>query len=223
VVNFTPRPLYPQGRSSWFPLDRRLGARFTTLWRSENHINTKTDADALNRHRRRFCVRRRVYHIYHGQRRQYDGKCACVYDVCSVKNKIENKTNLAECNSNLTWPKLAQTLQNSTLDKVVYREVHVIKMREGMRSIRRTLRGPSVLLKTQRNCTVLFRTRFTTIWRSEIHIGLKVDADVGFFGVRYVMSVKDSEGNMPRSAHASTTYGMWRIKSKTPAIAIDNT
>jgi hypothetical protein len=33
----------------------------------------------------------------------------------------------------------------------------------------------------------------------------------------------DSEGSMLVSAHASTTYGMWRIKSKTQAIATDNT
>jgi hypothetical protein len=25
VVNFTPRPLYPQGNRPWYPLDRRLG------------------------------------------------------------------------------------------------------------------------------------------------------------------------------------------------------
>jgi hypothetical protein len=25
VVNFTPRPLYPQRKSPWYPLDRRLG------------------------------------------------------------------------------------------------------------------------------------------------------------------------------------------------------
>jgi hypothetical protein len=35
-------------------------------------------------------------------------------------------------------------------------------------------------------------------------------------------TVKDSEGNMLGSAHASTTYGMLRIKSKTEAIATDN-
>jgi hypothetical protein len=42
-------------------------------------------------------------------------------------------------------------------------------------------------------------------------MSLKVDADagVGFFsGVQYIISVKDSEGNMLGSAHASTTYGM---------------
>jgi hypothetical protein len=25
VVSFTPRPLYPQGKTPWYPLDRRLG------------------------------------------------------------------------------------------------------------------------------------------------------------------------------------------------------
>jgi hypothetical protein len=25
VVSFTPRPLYPQGKNPWYPLDRRLG------------------------------------------------------------------------------------------------------------------------------------------------------------------------------------------------------
>jgi hypothetical protein len=66
-----------------------------------------------------------------------------------------------------------------------------------------------VLLKTQRNRAVLFQTRFTTIWRSKIHIGLKLDDDagVGFFDVQYIMSVKDSEGNMLGSARASTTQG----------------
>jgi len=46
-----------------------------------------------------------------------------------------------------------------------------------MRNIRRAFREPSVLPKTQRNSTVLFRTRFTTIWRRKIHISRKVEAD----------------------------------------------
>jgi hypothetical protein len=46
-----------------------------------------------------------------------------------------------------------------------------------MRSIRRKLRGLSVLPKTQRNRAVLLRTRSTMLWRSEIHINLKIDAD----------------------------------------------
>jgi len=49
-------------------------------------------------------------------------------------------------------------------------------MKECMRSVLGTMRWPSVQRKSQRNRAVLFRTRFT-IWRSEIHISLKVDAD----------------------------------------------
>jgi hypothetical protein len=44
-----------------------LRKRFTMLWRSEIHINLKTDADALNRRWRRFCVVHKMYHIYQGQ------------------------------------------------------------------------------------------------------------------------------------------------------------
>jgi hypothetical protein len=46
-----------------------------------------------------------------------------------------------------------------------------------MRSMRRTLRRPSLLPKSERNRAVLLRTRFTTLWKSEIHINLKFDAD----------------------------------------------
>jgi hypothetical protein len=79
-----------------------LRTRYKTLWRSEIHTNLKIDADALNRRQRRFCVRRTMYHIYPGQRRQDTVKCACVYGISSVKNKIENETNLTDCISNLT-------------------------------------------------------------------------------------------------------------------------
>jgi hypothetical protein len=64
---------------------------FRTLWRSEIRINLKIDADALNRRRRRFCVRRSIYHIYQRHRRQYVDKCAGVYGICILKNKIENQ------------------------------------------------------------------------------------------------------------------------------------
>jgi hypothetical protein len=78
-----------------------LRTRFTTLRRSEIHLTLKIDADALNRRRRRFGVRRKIYHIYQGP----DAvccKCACVYGIYSVKNKIENETNVTDCTFNLT-------------------------------------------------------------------------------------------------------------------------
>jgi hypothetical protein len=31
VISFTPRPLYPQGKSPWYPFDRRLGIYITTI------------------------------------------------------------------------------------------------------------------------------------------------------------------------------------------------
>jgi hypothetical protein len=46
-----------------------------------------------------------------------------------------------------------------------------------MRSIRQNLRRPFFQPKTQRNRAVLLRTLFTTLWRSEIRINLKIDAD----------------------------------------------
>jgi ribosomal protein S27AE len=66
------------------------------LWISEIHINLKIDADALNRRRRRFCGRCTKYHIDQGQWRHYAGKCASVYGICIVKNKIENETNFTD-------------------------------------------------------------------------------------------------------------------------------
>jgi hypothetical protein len=44
-----------------------------------------------------------VQYITHEvQQRQFSGKWACVYDVSSVKNKIENETDLTDYTSNLT-------------------------------------------------------------------------------------------------------------------------
>jgi hypothetical protein len=42
-----------------------LRTRFTKLWRSEININLKIETQ--KRRRRRFCVRRTIYHVYQGQ------------------------------------------------------------------------------------------------------------------------------------------------------------
>jgi len=47
-------------------------------------MNSKIDAEDLNRRRRRFYARRNIYHIYQGQWGQYAGKCVCAYGICSV-------------------------------------------------------------------------------------------------------------------------------------------
>jgi hypothetical protein len=96
VVSFTSRPPYSRDKDETHPFlsnsislcttenttDSRNSVTntFQTSWRSEININLKTDADALNRRRRRFCVCRKMCHIYQGQRKQHAGKCACVYN-----------------------------------------------------------------------------------------------------------------------------------------------
>jgi hypothetical protein len=87
--------------------------------------------------------------------------------------------------------------------------------------ILRTLKDTSEVTKTQRNYEVLLLTRFKTLWRSGIRINLKIDANVGVAfvsGVRYMVSINDSEGSMLISAHASTVYAVRRMKSKTKHI-----
>jgi hypothetical protein len=90
----------------------------------------------------------------------------------------------------------------------------VIKVREGMRSIRRTLRRPSLLPKSQWNRSVLLRSRYTTLWRSEIHINENIDADAGVpfvSTVQCIIPTHDSEGSMLVSGRASTVYAVGRI------------
>jgi hypothetical protein len=41
VVSFTPRPLYPQGKSLWYPLDRRLGVFQSRSGRGGEEINSQ--------------------------------------------------------------------------------------------------------------------------------------------------------------------------------------
>jgi len=44
-------------------------------------------------------------------------------------------------------------------------------------SMHRIIPRTIALQKAQRNHAVLFRTRITTLWRTEIHIDLLIDAD----------------------------------------------
>jgi hypothetical protein len=93
-----------------------------------------------------------------------------------------------------------------------------------MRSIRRTLKRPSLLPKTQRNHAVLLRIRFTTLWRSEIHKNLKIDADAPnrrqrLFCVRrsmYHISPRERRQDAGKSARV---YGICNVKNK---IEIEN-
>jgi hypothetical protein len=41
VVSFTPRLLYPQGKSTWYPLDRRLGGPQSRSGHGDEEKNSK--------------------------------------------------------------------------------------------------------------------------------------------------------------------------------------
>jgi hypothetical protein len=205
----------------------RLRTRIKTLCTSEIHMHLKIDADALNRRWRRFCFRRTIY-IYQRQWRQCAGKSACVYVICSVKNKIEDQTNLAHSASTYltqTHAKLSKlNLGEGIIQEVlihIYIYIWESYAQNHMRSIRRTTKRPSVLSKTQRNRAVILRTRIKTLWTSEIHINLKIDDGVAFVSVvQYIIPIKVSEGCVLVSAHASTLYAVWRIKSKPKQILL---
>jgi hypothetical protein len=87
--------------------------------------------------------------------------------------------------------------------------------------MRRIIRRTVCTAESTTDLAVLFRTRFKTLWRSEICINLKIDADasVAFAsGAQYIISIRESEGSMLVSAHTPTVYAVGRIKSKTKQI-----
>jgi hypothetical protein len=58
VVGFMPRPLYPQGKIPWYPLDTRLGGPQSRSGRSDDEKNSR-DWEGLElngTHRLLFCV-----------------------------------------------------------------------------------------------------------------------------------------------------------------------
>jgi hypothetical protein len=49
VVSFTPRPIYPQGKGPWFPLDRRLGGPQSRSGRGGEDKNSSPYLDSNSR------------------------------------------------------------------------------------------------------------------------------------------------------------------------------
>jgi hypothetical protein len=56
------------------------------------------------------------------------------------------------------------------------------------------------------------------LWRSKIHINLKIDAGVVVSAVKYILTIKGREGRILLSSNAFTVYAVSRIKSKTKQI-----
>jgi hypothetical protein len=49
------------------------------------------------------------------------------------------------------------------------------------------------------------------LWRNEIHVGLKIEADASVVfvsGEQYIISIKESDGTVLASAHAFVTYAI---------------
>jgi hypothetical protein len=129
-----------------------------------NVIQKQNPYLSKNQRRRRFCV---CPEIYQGQRRQYAGKCACVYGVCRVKNKIENETSLTDCASNPTQPNLNSPTPLNTI----------------------TICTTENTMESRSSITNMFQT----LPRSEIYIDLEIDAGVAFVSaLQYIISIKNS-------------------------------
>jgi hypothetical protein len=163
VVSFTPRSLYRQGKSPWYPLDRRFGGPHSRSGRGgkEKSSQPQPGLDPYNPDRPA-----RSPALYW-----------LSYHICQYTERL-----------------------------------HVIKMREGMRSIRLKLRRPSIPSEPQLNRAVLFRTRFTTIWRSGIHISLNDDADA-FNRRRHRFLLRCTIHHICQG-HWAWVYDIWNVKNK---------
>jgi hypothetical protein len=75
VVSFTPQPLYPQGKSPWYPLDRRLGGPQSRSGRGDEAKNSQPPPgiEPLNPDRpaRSPALYRLSYHGSYLQRHKY--------------------------------------------------------------------------------------------------------------------------------------------------------
>jgi hypothetical protein len=75
---------------------------FQNIEEKRNPYRSKNLRRRLEPTTRRFYIHHTIYHVDQGRWKQYVGKSACVYGICSAKNKIENETNITNCASNLT-------------------------------------------------------------------------------------------------------------------------
>jgi hypothetical protein len=63
VVSFTPRPLYPQGKRPWYPLDRKLGGPQSRSGRGGEEKNSQPPPGIEPYHYLSFFNQERVYRL----------------------------------------------------------------------------------------------------------------------------------------------------------------
>jgi len=88
IRNFRGPSVLPKTQRNRVILLRTL---FKPLWGSEVHKNLKIDADALNRRRRRFFVRRGIYYICQREWREYAVKFPYVNGLSVSRINSETK------------------------------------------------------------------------------------------------------------------------------------
>jgi hypothetical protein len=74
VDSFTPRPLYPQGKSSWYPLDRRLGGPQSRSGRGEElhiHLLSGLEPPIIHPARKKVKVKLSLYLTKHHAMKAY--------------------------------------------------------------------------------------------------------------------------------------------------------
>jgi hypothetical protein len=100
-------------------------------------------------------------------------------------------------------------MQNSTLDKVEYSKVSCNEDEGSYAQYASNfMRTVYTTEKTKESCSSI-RNTFHYVAEKRVPYNLKIVAGVAFlFAVQYIISIKDSEGSILVSAHASTVYAL---------------
>jgi hypothetical protein len=144
---------------------------------------------------------------------QYGVKSVCVCYICKVKNKIQNSNEFYRpyFNFNDLFCANWNTQSFENVGSIVKDDMEDGHNR--MRSVHRTLWIPSFLGNTHRNLSLLFRLRFRSVWRSEIYIKLKMDADAGVAFVSGVQIIYQGQWRQYRGKCACV-YDVCKVKNK---------
>jgi hypothetical protein len=124
VVSFTPRPLYPEGKSPWYPLDRRLGGPRAVL---DAVVKRKIPSSRRESNPRTPIVQPRSPALnrlsYHGS---MDTKCSNIheYHPCSHRNNQTLQNINQEDGSRLIYENLGFLVSFSLPSKIHWLPPH---------------------------------------------------------------------------------------------------
>jgi hypothetical protein len=96
VVSFTPRLLYPQGKSLWYPLDRRLGGPQSRSGCGGEEKNSQPPPGIARRQKSLFCISCQALNQIKGKQHvsvlplKLHVKCLILNHVSSTSIKLRN-------------------------------------------------------------------------------------------------------------------------------------